>query len=71
MTRDDFLELRNSGFKVDDDNKPVPDNIPVATTSDAFIGTDIYRNTIVAEYWGFDVVYQWITSGGGVFLLPN
>ena len=24
MTRDNFLELRNSGFTVDDDNEPVP-----------------------------------------------
>ena len=50
MTRDDCLELRNSGFVVNDDNEPVPDNIPVATTVDAVSDTDIDRNAISAEY---------------------
>ena len=30
MTRDNFSELMNSGFTVDDENEPVSDNIPVA-----------------------------------------
>ena len=67
MTRDDFLELRNGGFAVDDENEPVPENIPVATTANAFSNTSIDRNAIAAEDWGFDGVYHWITSGGGFF----
>ena len=35
MTRENVLELMNAGFKVDDNNEPVPENIPVATTVDA------------------------------------
>ena len=71
MTRDDFLELRNTGLAVDDDNEPVPDNIPAATTVDDVAKTSIERNAIAAEDWGFDGVYKWRTSGGGVFLPPN
>ena len=61
------LELRNTGFAVDDDNEPVPENIPLATTVDNVADTAIDRNTIAAEDWGFDGVDQWRTSGGGVF----
>ena len=71
MTRDNFLELRNSGFAVNDDNEPVPENIPVDTTVNTVSDTDIDRNAIAAEDWGFDGVGQWKTSGGGVFLPPN
>ena len=71
MTRDNVLELRNSGFAVNDDNEPVPENIPVATTADAVAGTVIDRNSIAAKDWVFDGVDQWRTSGGGVFLPPN
>ena len=71
MTRDNFLELRNSGFAVDDDNEPVPENIPVATTVDAVADTAIDRNNIDAEDWGFGGVDQWRTSVGGVSLPPN
>ena len=67
MTRDHFLELRNAGFAVDDDNEPVPENIPVATTVDSVTDTAIDRNAIAAEYWGFDGVDQWRTSSGGFF----
>ena len=67
MTRDDFLELRNARFAVDDDNEPVPENIPVATNVDAVADTAIDRNTIAAEDWGFDGVDQWRTSGGECF----
>ena len=66
-----FLELRNSGFAVDDDNEPVPENIPVATTVDAVTGTAIDRNAIAAEDWGFDGVDQWRTSGSGGFIPLN
>ena len=41
ITRDDVLELRNSGFAVNDNNKPVPENIPVATTVNAVANTAI------------------------------
>ena len=71
MTRDDFLELRNSILAVDDDNEPVPENITVATTVDAVANTAIDINTIYAEDWGFGGVDQYRTSGGGVFLPPN
>ena len=71
MTRDNFLELRNSGFAVDDDNEPVPENISVATTVDAVADTAIDINAISDEDWGLDGVDQWRTSGGGVFILPN
>ena len=71
MTRDDFLELRNAGLAVDDDNEPVPDNIPAATTVDDVAKTSIERNAIADEDWVFDGVYKWRTSGGGVFLPPN
>ena len=67
MTRDNFSELRNAGFAVYDDNEPVPDNIPVATTVNAFADTAIDRNAIAAEDWGFGGVDKWRTSGGGVF----
>ena len=62
-----FSELRNYGFAVDDDNEPVPDKIPVATTVDTVADTAIDRNSIAAEDWGFYGVDQWITSGDGVF----
>ena len=71
MTRDNFLEVRNDGFTVKDKNEPLPENITVATTVDAVTNTDIYRNAIASDYWGFDDVDQWRTSGAGVFLLPN
>ena len=71
MTRDNILELRNSGFTVDDDNEPVPENIPLATTVDSVSKTTIDRNNISADDWVFDGVDQRRTSGGGVFLLPN
>ena len=67
MTHDNFSELSNSEFTVDDENEPVPENIPVATTVDAVTDTAIDRNAIAADYWGFDGVDQWRTSGGGVF----
>ena len=67
MTRDNFWDLRNYGFTVDDDNEPVTDNIPVATTVDAVSDTSMERNSIADEDWGFDGVDQWRTSGGGVF----
>ena len=67
MTRDNFLELRNARFTVDDNNEPVPENIPVATTVDAVADTAIDRNTIDAEDWGFDCVDQWRTSGSECF----
>ena len=34
---------------------------------DAVAKTSMSRNDIYAEYWGFDGVDQWRTSGGGVF----
>ena len=71
MTRDNFLELRNAGFAVYDNNEPVPDNIPVATTVDAVADTAVDRNAIAAEDWGFDGVDQWRTSSGGIFLPPH
>ena len=67
MTRDNFSELRNAVFAVDNENEPVTENITVATTVNAFSDTDIDRNAIAAEDWGFDGVDQWRTSGGGVF----
>ena len=71
MTRDNFLEIRNSGFAVDDDNEPVPEKIPVATTFNAVVDTAIDRNAIAADYWGFGGVDQWRTSGGGVLPLAK
>ena len=56
MTRDNVLELRNAGFAVDDDNEPVPENIPLSTTVGSVSNTDIERNTIDNEDWGFDGV---------------
>ena len=50
MTRDDFSELSNSRFSVDDGNEPVPENIHIATTADAVSDTAIDRNTIAADY---------------------
>ena len=70
MTRDNFSELRNAGFTVEDDNETVPDNIPVASTVNAVANTSIDRNDIAAEDWGFYGVDQWRTSGGGFFLPP-
>ena len=67
MTRDDFLELKNAGFAVDNDNEPVFENIPVDTTVDAVADNAIDRNAIAAEDWGFYGIYQWRTSDGGVF----
>ena len=71
MTRDNFSELRNSGFVVDDNNEPVPENIPVDTTVDAVSDTDIDRNFIASKDWVFGGVDQRRTSGAGVFLPPN
>ena len=71
MTRDKFLELRNVGFAVNDNNEPVPQNIYVATTVDDVSNTALDRNDIAAEYWGFDGFGQWRTSGIGVFLQKN
>ena len=71
MTCDDFLELWNSGFAVDDNNEHFPDDIPLATTVYTVADTAIDKNNIDAEYWGFGGVYQWRISGGGVFLPPN
>ena len=56
MTRDNVLELRNVGFAVDEDNEPVTENIPVATTVNAVAGTVIDRNIIAAEDRVFDGV---------------
>ena len=71
MTRDDFLDLRNSRFTVDDDNELFSEKIPVSTIVDAVTVTSIDRNNIADEDWGFRGVDQWRTSGGGVFLPPN
>ena len=71
MTREIFLDLRNFGFAFDDDNEPVPENIPVDTTVDTFSDIVIDRNVIATDDWGFDAVDQWRTSGSGVFLPPN
>ena len=71
MTCDDFSELRNAGFAVDDDNESIPDNTPVATIADAVSDTAIDRNAIAAEDWVFDGVDQWRKYCGGVFLPPN
>ena len=67
MTRDNFSELRNAGFALDDESEPVIENIPVATTVDTVTNTDIYRNDIAAKDFRFDSIYQWRTSGGGFF----
>ena len=67
MTHDNFLEIRNARFAVDDGNEPVPENIPLATTVDTVANTAIDRNYIAAKDWGFYGVDQWRTSGGGVF----
>ena len=58
MTRNIFLELRNSGFVVDDDNEPVSENTLVATTVNSIANIVIGINSISAEYWGFDGVDQ-------------
>ena len=50
MTHEDFSELRNSRFSVDDNNESVLENIPVSTTVDAVSETAIDRNAIAAEY---------------------
>ena len=71
MTRDHFLKLRNSGFTVNEENEPAPENIPVATTVDTVSDTTIRRNTIATEDWGLGGVDKWRISGGGVFLSPN
>ena len=49
MTCDDFSELRKARFVVDDDNEPVPENVPVTTTADAVSGNVIERNDVTAE----------------------
>ena len=46
MTRENVLELRNPGFTVDDNNEPITENIPVATTADAVAKTAIDINAI-------------------------
>ena len=56
MTCDNFLELRNAVFVVDDNNEPVPENIPVDTTVNAADNTAIDRNSIATEDWVFDGV---------------
>ena len=71
MTRDNFSGPRNAGFAVNDNNEPVLENIHVDITVDSVADTAIDINTISSEDWRFDVVDQWITSGGGVFLPPN
>ena len=71
MTCDNVLDLSNSGFAVDGENQPVPENIPLATTANAVANTSIDRNVISAEDWGFGGVGWWRTSGCGVFLPPN
>ena len=58
ITHDNFLDLRNAGFTVYDNNEPVTENIPVATTVDAAADTDIEIKVIVVEDWGFDGVDQ-------------
>ena len=71
MTHDNFSELRDARFTVNDDNEPVPENIPVDETVDAVANTVIERKTTAAKDWGFDYVDQWRTSGGRLFLLQN
>ena len=66
-----FLELRNSGFGVDDNNEPITENIYVTNTNDNVSDNAIDKKSIVAEDCGFDSVNQWRTSGGGFFLPPN
>ena len=63
MTRDNFSELRNYRFTVDDNNELVPETMPVATTVDAFANNVIGRNFIAAKDWDFGGVDQWRTSG--------
>ena len=65
------MDLRNSGFAVDENNEPGTNNIPVATTVDAVADTAIDRNSIDAEDWGFDGVDQPRISGDRGFILPN
>ena len=67
MTRDNFSGPRNAGFAVNDNNEPVSENIHVDITVNSVADTAIDINTISSEDWRFDVVDQWITSGGGVF----
>ena len=71
MTCEYFWELRNAGFTIDDNNEPVPEKIPVAITVDAVDNTAIEKDAIDSEDWGFDGVYQWRKSGGGVFIPLN
>ena len=49
MTCDNFLELRDSGFAVDDNNEPITEKIPVTATVDAIADTAIDRKSISAE----------------------
>ena len=58
MTCDNFLELRDSGFAVDDNNEPITEKIPVTAIVDAIAHTAIDRKSISAEGWGFDDVDQ-------------
>ena len=43
MIGDIFLELSNARFKVDGKNEPVPENIHVANTVNAFANTAIEK----------------------------
>ena len=56
------MDLRNSGFAVDDNNEPVPENMHVATTVYTVADTVIDRNSIAVEDWEFDDMNFYVAS---------
>ena len=71
MTRDNFFELRNVGFAVDDKNKPVPENIHVADTVNAVANTTIEKMPLLLRVGYLMVLISGEHLVVDFFLPPN
>jgi hypothetical protein len=59
---DDIARIRAEGFEVDDDNKALPENVPVAGTPPVEVSQDgLYQG----QSWGWDGIDKRAVVGGG------
>ncbi len=63
---EDITRVRQEGFKVDDDNEPLPENVP--TNGNVPLAN---KGLYEGQSWGWDSIDWQITTGGGNYDGPS